>query len=131
MRIKTVLLTGAGLLLLALGAIGVAVPLLPTTPFVLASAYCLSGNPRLRGRIMGIPFVGEHMENYRSRRGLSRKMVLRSLLFLWVMLSLPAILRPSAWLALLLASVGLAVTAHILWMARAREVKQGGCHEEH
>ena len=122
MRIKTMLLTVAGLLLLALGAIGLFLPVLPTTPFVLASAYCLTCNPKLRARIMKIPFFREHIENYQSRKGLPRNTVIRSLVFLWGMLTLSVILMRSGWMALLLAVIGIAVTTHILWIAKPKDV---------
>ena len=121
MRIKTMLLTVAGLLLLALGAIGLFLPVLPTTPFVLASAYCLTCNPKLRARIMKIPFFREHIENYQSRKGLPRNTVIRSLVFLWGMLTLSVILMRSGWMALLLAVIGIAVTTHILWIAKPKD----------
>lgn len=121
MKIKTILLTGAGLLLLALGAIGLFLPVLPTTPFVLASAYCLTCNPKMRARIMKISFFREHIENYQSRKGLPRKTVIRSLVFLWGMLTLSSILMHSGWMALMLAVIGTGVTIHILHIAKPKE----------
>lgn len=132
MRLKTILLTGAGLLLLALGAIGLFLPVLPTTPFVLASAYCLTCNPKLRARIMRIPFFREHLENYQSHRGLPRGIVVRSLGFLWGMLALSAFLLRSGWMALGLMAIGAAVTAHILWIAKPKAaVAEDPMRKEH
>ena len=86
MNIRTILLTGAGLLLLALGAIGVFLPVLPTTPFVLAGVGCLSGTPKLRAKVLQISFFREYFENYQNRNGLSTKIVIKSLVYLWGML---------------------------------------------
>lgn len=120
MNLKSILLTGAGLLLLALGAVGLFLPVLPTTPFVLASATCLTCNPALRGRVLKIPFFKEYIDNHYSRNGLPRKTVIRSLLFLWSALAISALWVGSAWMAVLLAAIGAAVTAHILHIARPR-----------
>ena len=119
MRVRTVLLTAAGLFLLALGVVGAFLPVLPTTPFVLAGAGCLSGTPKLR-RIVQIPFFRDYIESYEKRSGLPRKTVVQSLVFLWGMLLLTMFHSGRLWLILLLMVVGICVTAHILTMAKPR-----------
>ncbi len=121
MPLRHLLLTAAGLLLLAVGAVGLVLPVLPTTPFWLASAACLTGSPKLRAKVMRIPIFREYVENYQNRRGLPRKIVVKSLSFLWLMLILSMILVQKAWLTLLLIGIGIAVTIHILTMARPKE----------
>lgn len=124
MRIKTILLTCLGFLFLGLGAIGLLVPVWPTTPFVLLSAACFSGTPRLRAQIMKVAFFREHIENYENRTGLTRKTVAVSLGYLWGMLLLSMFLIRKAWIVGLLCVIGAAVTTHILWVARARRGKE-------
>lgn len=49
----------AGILALILGAIGVVLPVLPTTPFVLLAAFSFSkGSPRLHGWLSGHSVFG-------------------------------------------------------------------------
>ena len=60
----------------------------------------------------------DHYENYRERRGLPRRTVALSLGYLWGMLILSAALTSRAWLAAVLAAVGIGVTAHILLMSK-------------
>ena len=121
MPLRHLLLTAAGLLLLAVGAVGLVLPVLPTTPCWLASAACLTGSPKLRAKVMRIPIFREYVENYQNRRGLPRKIVVKSLSFLWLMLIISMILVQKAWLTLLLIGIGIAVTIHILTMARPKE----------
>lgn len=127
MRIKNILLTVLAILLLALGTIGAFLPILPTTPFVLAAVACLSSNPKLRNKITRIPFFKEYLDNYKNRQGLSKKVVTQSLVFLWGMLIISMIAIAKLWLIILLFTIGTAVTIHILWMAgvgkRGREKK--------
>ena len=123
MRLKTTLLVALGFLFLALGAIGMILPVWPTTPFVLAAAGCFSGSPRLRAWVMGLPFFREHIINYENRTGLSRKTVWLSLGVLWAMLLLSMFLTKTLWHILLLLGIGAGVTVHILWMAKARKPK--------
>jgi uncharacterized membrane protein YbaN (DUF454 family) len=121
MRLKIILLTGLGFLSLIMGTIGLFLPIWPTTPFVLASAACFSSSPRLRVWLLRLPFFKDHIENYTHRTGLSPKIVIKSLSFLWGMLLLSMVLFKSLWLCLLLIVVGSAVTIHILWMAKTKE----------
>ena len=119
---KTVILSILGFAMLAIGAIGLLLPIWPTTPFVLVAAACFSGNPKLREKIMRIGFFKEYIDNYTQRKGLTRKTVLTSLLFLWGMLLISAILIQTWWIILLLGSVGTAVTIHIIYIARPKDM---------
>lgn len=118
MGIRGIWFTIAGSFLLLLGVIGAFIPLLPTTPLVLAAAGRSASAPRLRTFIMRIPFSRAHIENYRERRGLSRETVVASLALLWAMMALSAAFSKKLWITLLLLGVGGAVTAHILTIAR-------------
>lgn len=117
---KNILLSAAGFVLLGLGAVGLALPVWPTTPFVLAAAACFAGSPRMRERLARMPFFGEHIRNYRERGGLSRRTLITSLAFLWGMLALSGLLAQKLWLAALLLFVGAAVTVHLIMIAKPR-----------
>lgn len=67
------LLVLAGLVSLLLGLLGIFLPLLPTTPFVLLAAYCLMrSSPRLHGWLMSRPAFARPVENWRCHRAVSR-----------------------------------------------------------
>jgi len=121
---KTLLLTIIGFLFLAMGAIGLLLPIWPTTPFILAAVACLSSAPRTRARIMRVSFFREHIENYERRVGLSHKTVWISLVWLWGMMFLSMVLIQTLWISLLLILIGAAVTIHILLMAKAKGRKK-------
>lgn len=124
MNLRNALLVTIGCVCLAIGAVGVALPLLPTTPFVLVACACFSGVPKLRGVVMKIPFAREHLENYQTRKGLPRKVVISSLAFLWSVLVLWAIHIHRPMFMLLFAVVGAGVTAHILCMASPKRKRE-------
>lgn len=124
MRIKTVLLTTLGFIFLALGAVGAVLPVWPTTPFVLLAIACFSSSPRIKARIMKIGFFREHYENYQNRTGLTKKTVAVSLGYLWGMLILSMVLMRKGWVTGLLCFIGVAVTIHILCVAKAREGRE-------
>lgn len=124
MRIKNALRVALGCLLLALGAIGLLLPVWPTTPFVLGAAACFASVPALHARIMKIPFVNEHIANYHNKKGLRKKTVTVSLVFLWAMLFVSGLLIKNLWVILCLFLVGFSVTLHILWVAGPREASR-------
>lgn len=126
MRIRTILLTGAGISLLALGTIGVFIPVLPTTPFVLAGVGCLSGTPKLRAQILRIQFFREYFENYQSGKGLPKKTVVKSLIILWGGLLISSFWVGKLWLAGMLAVIGTLVTRHILTIAKPKDMNLNG-----
>lgn len=117
MPIKIILLTILGFIFLTLGAIGIFLPVWPTTPFVLLSVACFSSAPRIRAKIMKISFFKEHVENYEKRIGLRKKTVLISLLWLWSMLLISIFIVKNIRITFLLLLIGIAVTIHILLMA--------------
>ena len=69
---------------------------------------------------MKIPFFKEHIENYNTRKGLSLKTILISLIWLWGMLIISMLLIRTLWAFILLIIVGSAVTTHILFVSRPK-----------
>jgi uncharacterized protein len=65
---------GAGGLCLVLGVIGIFVPLLPTTPFVLLAAFCFSrGSTRVERWLLAHPRFGPMVVDWRARRAVPRR----------------------------------------------------------
>lgn len=120
MSIKNALLSAAGFLLLGIGAVGMIVPILPTTPFVIAASACFAGNPRVRAWLMRSRFFAEYITNYRQRTGLRRSTVALSLGFLWITLVLSMLYSGRLWVCLLLGGIGICVSLHIILMSRPK-----------
>lgn len=71
---KRHLLTLAGFVLLALGLIGIVLPLLPTTPFLLAAAACFSRSvPRLEAWLLDHPRFGPPLRDWRRSGAISTR----------------------------------------------------------
>lgn len=121
MTAKGILLTAAGFSLLGLGAVGLALPVLPTTPFVLAASACFSVNPKVRAWLHKSKFFHEHYMNYTRRTGIKRITLIKSLSFLWGMLIISMIAMGKVWGYVLLSSVGAAVTVHLVMMAKPKK----------
>lgn len=97
----------AGFLSLALGAVGVVLPLLPTVPFVILAAFCFArGSPELERRLLEHPKFGHHIRNWRERGAISRKGKLAALLAFGFSATMGLLFAPWPWLlAPLLAAV--------------------------
>lgn len=63
-----------GLTSLLLAVIGVVLPLLPTTPFILLSAYAFArSSPRLSAWLLAHPTFGPLIENWQANGSISRR----------------------------------------------------------
>ena len=113
--VKKIVFICMGFVALILGGIGIAVPVFPTTPFVLVAAGCFSASsPKLYKWLENTRYFGEYVRNYKSKTGICNKARFTGIAFLWVTLSISAFIfrQPHVWI--ILAVVGLAVTIHIM-----------------
>ncbi len=63
-----------GLIAVALGIIGVALPIMPTVPFLLLAAFCFArSNPAWEQRLLDHPRYGPSLRDWRERRAISRR----------------------------------------------------------
>ena len=108
----------AGTVSLALGLIGVVLPGLPTTPFVLLAAACYAkASPRLHGWLIHHRLLGPMVRDWEQHRSLTRRTKTVAIGSMVVMVGLSAWgFRHQPWvLAALLAAagIGLVVVARI------------------
>jgi uncharacterized membrane protein YbaN (DUF454 family) len=115
MRIKNIVLIIVGSLSLLLGAVGIFLPLIPTTPFVLLSAGCFSvSNPRMAELLKRNKYFGSYIDNYQDKTGVPRKVKIKSILILWIGLIISMILISKLIMIIILMLIGVMVSLHIL-----------------
>ena len=118
---KNVIFTALGIILLVVGAVGVAVPVMPTTPFVIVAAFCFSiGNKKLAAWLERNRIFGPYIENYRAGTGIDLRLKISSIVFVWVGLTISMFIVQTLWVTLLLIAVGIAVTIHLLMIKTKR-----------
>lgn len=121
-QMKTTLYVTAGSITLALGIIGIFLPLLPTTPFLLLSAwfYCRSSS-RLYGWLAGHPVLGLYIRNYTYRKATTLSSKITAIVLLWITLLLCIfVFADTLWLKILLGAILIGVTWHLLSLRTLR-----------
>lgn len=108
------LLVFVGVLSVVLATLGVFLPLLPTTPFLLLAAACFSrASPRLHKALLSNRVFGPYLYDFQVHRGLTLQAKITALCVLWLSLAFSMYKVPAKWLQLLLLAIGLAVSAYI------------------
>jgi len=108
----------AGTLFVGLGVLGIFLPLLPTTPFLLLAAACyVRSSKRFYRWLLNNKWFGNYIKNYRERKGVPLKVKLFTISLLWITILYSAVFVVDILLfriILLLIAVG--VTIHILYI---------------
>ena len=112
---KNYLLIILGAVSLGLGVAGMFLPVLPTTPFLLLTAWCwMKGAPRLHAWLMAHPKLGPYIRDFQEHKCISRRVKAVSVTTLWLTIALSIFLVHQLWLRVLLAAIAAGVTVHIL-----------------
>jgi uncharacterized membrane protein YbaN (DUF454 family) len=113
----------AGTICVVLGAIGIALPILPTTPFLLAAAACYyKSSARMHRWLLNNKWFGEYIRNYKEGKGLPKKTKITALTVLWVTIGVSTVfmldrLLPAQLvlpMQLIMIAVAIGVSTHIL-----------------
>lgn len=105
-----------GTVSLALGIIGIFLPLLPTTPFLLlTAALYFRGSPRLYQWLLHHKYFGTYIRNYRENKAIPLRAKVVSLLLMWgTMIYCIFFLIPLIWVKAVMFLVAAGVSWHIL-----------------
>ena len=119
----TTLLIVAGTAFVVLGVVGVFVPVLPTTPFLLLAAACYArSSQRFYDWLLGHRLLGRYIRNYREGRGLPWQSKAVTILLLWASLLYAGIMVVDAlWARLIFLVIAVGVTWHLLSLPTLRE----------
>jgi len=121
---KSKFLIFIGSLSLFLGLLGIALPLLPTTPFLLLSATCyFHGSDKLYHWLMAHPTLGPYIHSFREEKAIPFRVKVVSVTMVWVtLLYCIFFVVNSLWIKLLLLFLAIAISWHILSYATRRQV---------
>ncbi|MCW4054123.1 MAG: YbaN family protein [Candidatus Bathyarchaeota archaeon] len=113
----------AGTICVVLGAIGMVLPILPTTPFLLAAAACYyKSSSRMHKWLLNNKWFGEYIRNYTEGKGLTKKTKIVALSVLWTTIIFSTVFMLDRLLPeqlvlpmqIIMLAVAIAVSTHIL-----------------
>ena len=120
-----------GLVCVGLGTIGIVLPILPTTPFLLAAAACFcKSSTRLYNWLIGNKWFGEYIRNYKEGKGIPMKTKIIALIVLWATIGVSNIfilsqLLPSSLvlpMQLIMLAIATGVSVHILRLPTFKKI---------
>jgi len=108
----------AGTISLGLGTVGIALPVLPTTPFLLLSAACYyKGSERLHRWMLNNRLFGEYLRNYKEGKGIPPRTKISTLTLLWSVISFSALfMLNNPIIQIILFTIAIGVSTHIIML---------------
>lgn len=104
--------------LVLLGVIGISVPVLPTTIFlILAASLYLKSSEIYYNWLINNKILGKYIKEYLEHKGMPLSSKIVSITFLWVGISFSVIfLIDIYWVKLLLLAIAVGVTIHLIML---------------
>ncbi|MCL2329587.1 MAG: YbaN family protein [Bacteroidetes bacterium] len=121
------LLCVLGVIFTGLGILGIFLPLLPTTPFLLLAAACFArGSEKFYNKLLNNKYLGQYITDFREKRGIPLRVKIISVTLLWLTIGYSALFAVKIlWVKILLFVIATGVTIHILSIrTKSKEQRQ-------
>ncbi len=115
-RVVGMLLKIAGTVFLIIGGVGIVLPLLPTTPFLLLATVCYArSSERWYNWLLHNRWFGSYVRNWREGKGIPMRTKILSVVFLTITIGYSAaFVVPSVIGKVVLIIIAICVSVHIL-----------------
>ncbi|MGI6433578.1 MAG: YbaN family protein [Sphaerochaetaceae bacterium] len=112
---KKIVLIICGCITLGIGVLGIVVPLLPTTPFLLLSGFCFyHSSPSLYRWLVTQKYIGQYIYCYKQHKAISQRSKVFTLVLLWSVIIISACTIPRLWITAVLVGTATAVTWYLV-----------------
>lgn len=110
------LLIVLGFIFLGLGILGIFLPLLPTTPFLLLTAWMFAKSSEvLYQKLLNNKYLGNYIKEFRENRSIPLKTKIIAISLIWLTIGYSIIfLIKIIWVKAVLLIIAVGVTIHIL-----------------
>ena len=114
----------SGFLLVTIGVIGIFLPFLPTTIFLILASICfLKSSPKANEWLRNHKILGGYIDNYQNKKGLTRNAKITNIITLWISISLSAFfLTDELYIRIILLAIAIGVTIHLV-MIKTKKLK--------
>ena len=113
-KIKYYIYLSFGSLSLSLGIMGLFLPVLPTTPFLLLSSYCfIRSSKKMHFWLTNHKIFGTYIRNYIEHKAIKKSDRIKALAFLWTTLIITMNVSSHLHLTYFLIVIGIAVSIHL------------------
>ena len=121
--IKRVFLIVFGSVFVVIGAIGIFLPLLPTTPFLLLSAACfVKSSDRMYNWLLNHKIFGVYISDYLKYKAITLKTKIIALTLIWLSMGYSILFVVSiSWVRIILLSIATIVSLYILSIKTLRK----------
>ncbi|MDQ3730654.1 MAG: YbaN family protein [Pseudomonadota bacterium] len=125
-NLAKIFLTAGGTLCVGLGFIGIFLPVLPTTPFLLLAAFCYArSSKRLHHWLLTNRWFGEYLKNYHEGRGMRLRHKALALIVMWASIGWTVQNAvPVWWGKLILLAIALGVSVLLLRIKTYRPMRR-------
>ncbi len=108
-----------------LGILGIFLPLLPTTPFLLLAAACyIRSSERFYNWLINNKWLGNYIKNYLEGKGVSLKVKVLSISLLWITIGYSVVFVVNIFpIRVILILIAIGVTIHILSIRTLKQKK--------
>ena len=113
LRKYVLIITGS--FLVGLAVLGIFIPILPTTPFLLLASSCfIKSSPKFYNWLINNKQLGKYIKNYRENKGVPLKVKITSISFLWGTITYSFFFITQIWtIRIILLLIAIGVTLHI------------------
>lgn len=103
-----------------MGILGIFLPVLPTTPFLLLSLFLYTkSSKKLSKWLLNNKVTGKYLHNYFYNKSISTRSRIFTIVYLWTGLIVSFLLVENIYIRILLLFVGIAVSFHLLTLKRS------------
>ncbi len=122
---KRIALITVGWIALILGVIGIFLPLLPTTPFILLASWCFARSSRyFHNFLINNATFGPMIQRWEAGQGITRTIRNRAVTMLWLTMMLSMWIIGKWWAMALLTTIGLCTTCYLFRMTQDDPVEE-------